>query len=124
MTPAERQDLTQFNATARQRVAAAVSCSIHQVRACRIQQARAEQVAAPCVLTRPLQVDDCIAKYNWMKSMTAALALRRQQGKPAPRSVEEMESMLGNWRSHKQEHMQVQPPGQAAPGETDLPAPH
>lgn len=65
-----------------------------------------------------LQVDDCIAKYNWMKSMTAALALRRQQGKPAPKSVEEMESILGNWRSYKQAHMQVQPPGQAAPGET------
>lgn len=41
------------------------------------------------------QVDDCIAKYEWMAHMTKQMAALKRAGKPLPQSVEEMEGMLG-----------------------------
>ena len=63
-----------------------------------------------------VQVDDCLAKYQWMRHMMASLKQRRREGKPMPSSVDELESSLGNWRSYKQAHTQVQEPGTAGPG--------
>ena len=50
--------------------------------------------------TRPwilIQVDDCIAKYEWMKQMTGRMAALKRQGKPMPKSVEELENTVGQW---------------------------
>lgn len=39
-----------------------------------------------------------MAKYQWMKLMGACMAQLRKEGKPLPKSVEEMESTLGGCR--------------------------
>ena len=41
------------------------------------------------------QVDDCIAKYEWMAHMTSQMAALKRAGKPVPRTIDEMEGMLG-----------------------------
>jgi hypothetical protein len=78
MTPEEKADLSAFDAVARKRVAASAGCST-------------------------AQVDDCMARYLWMKSMTSKLAKLRREGKEMPKSIEEMERAVGNWRQYKSE---------------------
>lgn len=86
MKPEERTDLSLFGAAARRRVAADAACTSDQV-------------------------DDCIAKYEWMAHMTKQMAALKRAGKPLPQSVEEMEGMLGNWRSHKLQQVSSSPSG-------------
>lgn len=78
MKPQEKVDLALFNAPARQRVATDVGCTTSQV-------------------------DDCIARFLWMRSMTAKLAELKKQGKPMPSSMTDVEAMLGSWRQYKTE---------------------
>jgi len=41
------------------------------------------------------QVDDCVAKYLWMREMLAGVAHAKREGKPVPKSIEDMEQSLG-----------------------------
>lgn len=66
MREEERADLGLFNAAARARVAAEVGCTT-------------------------TQVDDCIARFLWMRSMTSKMAQLKRQGKEMPTTVEEVE---------------------------------
>lgn len=76
MTSEEKEHLDRFDSTARQRVASTVGCTL-------------------------AQVDDCIARYLWVKNMGAKMAQLKREGKPLPTSIEEMERAVGNWRSFK-----------------------
>ena len=76
MTPEEKANLDRFDSTARQRVASMVGCTL-------------------------AQVDDCIARYLWVKNMGEKMAQLKREGKPLPTSIEEMERTVGNWRSFK-----------------------
>lgn len=76
MTPEEKQNLDRFDSTARHRVAGTVGCTL-------------------------AQVDDCIARYLWVKSMGVKLAQLKREGKPLPTSIEEIEKTVGNWRTYK-----------------------
>ena len=76
MLPEEKRNLTSFGAVGRTRVANEVGCTTSQV-------------------------DDCIARYLWMKTMTTKMAQLRKEGKPMPTSIDEVESMLGTWRQYK-----------------------
>lgn len=78
MRPEEKSDLSLFNADARYRVAVAVGCSMSQV-------------------------DDCVAKFLWMKGLTEKLARMKREGKPLPTSPEQVEGELGSWRQFKKE---------------------
>ena len=42
-----------------------------------------------------VQVDDCVAKYLWMRQMLAGVAQSKSEGKPLPKSIEDMEQSLG-----------------------------
>ncbi|KAK9808757.1 hypothetical protein WJX72_003095 [[Myrmecia] bisecta] len=91
MTTEEKHDLRTFGPASKQRVAAAAGCTV-------------------------AQVDDCLAKYQWMKTMTSRVAKLKKEGKPIPKTVEEVEQQLGNWRSFKQESLAAKgPAAQAAP---------
>lgn len=72
----EKEDLKKFDATARRRVAETVGCSVQQV-------------------------DDCIARYVFFSGMTKKLAELRRQGKEMPKSIEELEQLIGNWRQYR-----------------------
>lgn len=52
-------------------------------------------VHAVLKLPSAAQVDDCIAKYQWMAQMTKQVAERKRAGQPIPRSAEELEGLLG-----------------------------
>ena len=41
-------------------------------------------------------MDDCIAKYMWVKQMSSRMAELKRAGKPLPKTVGEVEQMLGN----------------------------
>eukprot|EP00890_Picochlorum_soloecismus_P001312 jgi/Picsp_1/2181/NSC_05646-R1_protein translocase subunit 1-like len=47
------------------------------------------------------QVDDCIARYLWTKRMTQQLSEYRKTGKPMPKSMQELEQVVGTWKSFK-----------------------
>jgi hypothetical protein len=76
MEAGEKEDLGTFGPAQRQRVAAAAGCTL-------------------------AQVDDCIARYSWMRATTARMAQLQREGKAMPKSVGEVESMLGTWRDYK-----------------------
>ncbi|GAB4815492.1 hypothetical protein N2152v2_002538 [Parachlorella kessleri] len=76
MTEDEKADLSLFTGAARERVAAQVGC-------------------------RVAQVDDCIAKYLWMKHMTSKMAEMKAKGQELPSTVEAVEQTLGDWRQFK-----------------------
>ncbi|KAH7617739.1 hypothetical protein Ndes2526B_g07604 [Nannochloris sp. 'desiccata'] len=78
MTPEEKTEAaTQFSSSSRERIAAEVGCSV-------------------------MQVDDCVARYRWMRSMTVRMAQLKKDGKEMPKSIDELEAMLGTWKQHKQ----------------------
>ncbi len=78
MTPDEKLNAaTEFSSTSRERIASEVGCSV-------------------------MQVDDCVARYRWMRSMTVRMAELKKEGKPMPKSIDELEAMLGTWKQHKQ----------------------
>ncbi|PSC76217.1 SEC-C motif [Micractinium conductrix] len=79
MRPEEKRDLQLFDAAARQRVADEVGATVQQV-------------------------DDCMARFLWTQQMTRKVAALRKEGKEMPRSVDELERMLGTWRQYKTEH--------------------
>ncbi len=61
----------------------------------------AEQVVA---LARKLdlsveQVDAVMGRYKYTKHMMAVLARRKREGKPMPKTLEEVEQLTGDWRS-------------------------
>lgn len=76
MLPDEKRNLTIFGPAERNRVASEVGCTTSQV-------------------------DDCIARYLWMRNMTSKMAQLKKEGKPMPTSIDEVESMLGTWRQYK-----------------------
>jgi hypothetical protein len=79
MAPAERAEpgsAAAFGPAARARVAAAAGAS-------------------------PEQVDDCVARFLWTRKMSGHMAELRKAGKPMPKSVDEVERMLGSWRDFK-----------------------
>ena len=40
-------------------------------------------------------MDDCVAKYLWMRQMLEGVARAKREGKPVPKSIEDMEQSLG-----------------------------
>ena len=46
-------------------------------------------------MARSSQVDDCIAKFEWMAQMTQQMAAMKRAGKPMPASIDEIEAKLG-----------------------------
>lgn len=101
MSPEERQDLSLFGAAERHRTAQQVGCTVGQVR--KISASLPLCITSSAVNTGTLshefgnevQVNDCIAKYEWMKHMTAKMAQLKKEGKPLPTSIEEVEQKLG-----------------------------
>jgi len=78
MTPTEKiHAATQFSSSSRERIAAELGCSA-------------------------MQVDDCVARYRWMRNMTIRMAQLKKEGKEMPKSIDELEAMLGTWKQHKQ----------------------
>jgi hypothetical protein len=97
MTTDEKQNAaTQFSSNSRERIAAEVGCSV-------------------------AQVDDCVARYRWMRSMTVRMAELKKEGKPMPKSIDELEAMLGTWKQHKQVHASA--PGDRGSGSGGLEVP-
>ena len=43
-----------------------------------------------------VQVDDCIAKYQWMAYMTKQMAALKKAGKPVPQTIDDVEAQFGN----------------------------
>ena len=78
MLPEEKSNLESFNSPARQRVASTVGCTT-------------------------AQVDDCIARYQWTKSMTSKMAQLKKEGKPVQTCIDDVERLLGTWRQYKTE---------------------
>lgn len=76
MQPEEKADLSLFNSAARQRVATEAGCTVSQV-------------------------DDCIARYLWTKNMASRMAQLRREGREMPKSIDELEKMVGSWRGYK-----------------------
>ena len=76
MRAEEKADLATFGPAERQRVAGEVGCS-------------------------PAQVDDCVARFLWMRAMTARMAALKRDGKPMPTTIAEVERELGTWRDYK-----------------------
>lgn len=76
MQPQEKQNLASFDAKARHRVANHVNCSFSQV-------------------------DDCIAKFLYMKSMTGKVKRLKEEGKPMPKDYQQLEREFGSWQSFK-----------------------
>ena len=70
MSAEEKDDLSSFGVAGRQRVAEAAGCTV-------------------------AQVDDCVAKYLWMRQMLAAVAKAKREGKPVPSNIQDMEQSLG-----------------------------
>lgn len=70
MTEGEKTELSTFGVGGRQRVAQDAKCTV-------------------------AQVDDCVAKYLWMREMLAGVAHAKREGKPVPKSIEDMEQSLG-----------------------------
>ena len=51
---------------------------------------------------RLLQVDDCIAKFLYMKSMTAKVKQLKDEGKPMPKDYQQLEKEFGKpWSACK-----------------------
>ena len=49
-----------------------------------------------------MQVDDCVAKYMWVRHMTAKAAELKRAGQPMPKTVAEVEQTMGkacSWHS-------------------------
>ncbi|DBA93936.1 TPA: hypothetical protein ACH3X3_013974 [Trebouxia sp. C0006] len=76
MQPQEKQDLATFDAKARHRVATQVNCNFSQV-------------------------DDCIAKFLYMKSMVGKVKQLKDEGKPMPKDYQQLEKDFGSWQSFK-----------------------
>ncbi|KAL3144348.1 hypothetical protein ABBQ32_004104 [Trebouxia sp. C0010 RCD-2024] len=76
MQPQEKQQLASFGADARHRVAEQVKCNVSAV-------------------------DDCIAKFLYMKSMTGKVKQLKAEGKPMPKDFRELEQQFGSWQSFK-----------------------
>lgn len=72
MTEGEKTELSTFSVAGRQRVAQDAKCTV-------------------------AQVDDCVAKYLWMREMLAGVAQAKREGKPVPKSIEDMEQSLGTY---------------------------
>lgn len=79
MLPEEKTDLSKFGEEQRRRVASSVSCSLQQV-------------------------DDCVARYLWMRSMMQKMAEMKKEGREMPKSIDELEIILGSWRQYKTDH--------------------
>ncbi|KAK9808068.1 hypothetical protein WJX73_001534 [Symbiochloris irregularis] len=85
MTPQERKDpLTLFGWNERLRVAQASGCA-------------------------PAQVNDCIAKFEYLVRITQHAAALQKAGKPMPQTLDDMKAHLGDWRPSA-------PPGGTAAG--------
>jgi hypothetical protein len=41
------------------------------------------------------QVDDCLAKWQWMRTMLTRVQEAKRQGKPLPQSIDDMERTVG-----------------------------
>lgn len=77
MSAEDKADPSRLGAAARQRVAQASDCTV-------------------------AQVDDCLAKWQWMRTMLARVQEAKRQGKPLPDSIEDMERTVGGtWRNFK-----------------------
>ncbi len=44
---------------------------------------------------------DAVCRFLWMKAMTERISQLKKEGKPMPKSIEELETVLGDWRSYK-----------------------
>jgi len=88
MNPDEKADLSLFDAAARQQVALKCCCTVSQV-------------------------NDCIAKFEWVKQMMAQMASLKRQGKPIPSSLEELEQSghIISWRQKRHQEEDSEFPG-------------
>lgn len=76
MTEQEKSDLSLFDGSARLRVAEQVGCNLQQV-------------------------DDCIARYLFFRGMAQKLAELRRKGKEMPKSIADLEKLVGNWKQYR-----------------------
>lgn len=63
------------------------------------------------------QVDDTIARYLWMRTMTARMAQLKREGKEMPKTVDEVETMVGSWQQYKSELPEAAAGGAAGSGD-------
>lgn len=107
MQPQEKQQLASFGADARRRVAEQVKCNVSAV----CQEAACQRIWAvtvPTVTVLPfcdiqnrssetlrVQVDDCIAKFLYMKSMTGKVKQLKAEGKAMPKDYQQLEKEFG-----------------------------
>eukprot|EP00889_Picochlorum_renovo_P004477 jgi/Picre1/31507/NNA_006859.t1 len=47
------------------------------------------------------QVEDCIARFKWTQHMMRTLAAYRKKGNPMPKTMEELEQVVGKWQSFR-----------------------
>lgn len=102
MQPQEKHQLATFGADARRRVALEVKCNVSAVCLKSACQALAAVVAfSQCyLLDYPLvQVDDCIAKFLYMKSMTGKVKQLKAEGKSMPKDFQQLEQEFGEGTS-------------------------
>lgn len=85
MSAEDKADPLGMGSTGRQRVAQASGCSV-------------------------AQVDDCLAKWQWMRTMLARVQEAKRQGKPLPQNIDDMERTVGGtWRNFKQQQAPERP---------------
>mmetsp|Transcript_4026 Transcript_4026/g.11678 ORF Transcript_4026/g.11678 Transcript_4026/m.11678 type:complete len:310 (-) Transcript_4026:575-1504(-) len=86
MQPEHKADVTKFKHDDRVKVAKAVGCTT-------------------------AQVDEVIAKYNWMQTLLKKVSDAKAKGQPLPQSFTDIEKIVGSWDTFKNAS-----PGAAAPG--------
>ena len=76
MNTEEREDVNAFSLDRKTVVAEEVGCSVEQV-------------------------EDCIARFKWTQHMMRTLAAYRKRGNPMPKTMEELEQVVGRWQSFR-----------------------
>ena len=103
MQPHEKQQLEAFTPSARRRVAEHVKCNVSAVGSCVCTRwmlsiiIHDQRFLALKMHSKALQVDDCIAKFLYMRSMTGKVKQMKQEGKPMPKDFQQLEREFGRW---------------------------
>lgn len=62
------------------------------------------------------QVEDCIARFKWTQHMMRTLAAYRKKGNPMPKTMEELEQVVGKWQSFRSSEAGLASSGVASSG--------
>jgi hypothetical protein len=91
MNEEEREDVNAFSLNRKVIVAEQVGCSVEQV-------------------------EDCIARFKWTQHMMRTLAAYRKKGNPMPKTMEELEQVVGKWQSFRSSEAGVASSGVVSSG--------